>query len=567
MTRAEELAQQINEACNLAETEINAVRTGAETLSAHAEDLVKSLAAVDERLDRVAALLDAVSRHHADAETAATAVAEAAAEAERLSLEICNRVKQAKRTSSPEIRRQIVAEMEAFHEQLAVEVETGDDGFAAVEESARNARTAFNDVESALEEIRLIQEAAESVNDGSAFRDRLDAASVGLSEVPPLIDELGGVRDEAVEILGAVTGALERFTQSEDTIAIGLRVENAVIRVVDLAKQAGATDETEECWETASDLVEEVTALLDAALADLGEANGQLATAVSARDAFVDRADLARRDTEGAEYLIELAGSYGERLQTAADGARLCLDLAQDLFSQETVPDVVGRALDEARGILSSSGLQATMQGGDPAPSVELAYAVESQTPSAGEPIPENGVVVLRVYGPAGTLTVPAVTGLAAGGARSAIEGAGLVAAFVAGSAAASPEEAFLVEAQQPSAGTQIERGDTVTVTISGAFDVAAATQGIDCSAWAGTVAMWDQASGSAKCECPPPSTWSGTDGRCVAGAVMANTAPPPQMDRCAELDSAFWQLLMANRLEEARNVLLQAQDLGSHEA
>ena len=561
VARAEELAQQINEACNMAETEIEGVRTGAETLSAHAEDLVQSLSAVGERFDRIAALLDAISRHHADAETAANAVASAAAEAERLSLEICNRHKQAKTASSPEIRRQIVAEMEALHEQLSVEVETGDDGLTAVEESARNARTTFNDVESALEEISLIEEAAESVGDGSDFRDRLDVATDALGEVPPLIVELGGVRDEAVEFLGVVAGALERFTETEETIAIGVRVEQAVDRVVSITEKAEGTDETKECWETASDLAEEATLLLDAAQTDLGRANGQLDAAVSAKDALVDRADQSRRDTEGAESLVELAGSDGARLQAAADRARLCLDLAQDLFSQEAVPDVVGRALDEARGVLSNSGLQATMQGGDPAPSADLAYAVESQIPSAGEPVPENGVVVLRIYGPADTLTVPAVAGLAAAGARSAIEGAGLVAAFVAGSAAASPEEAFLVEAQQPPAGTQIERGDTVTVTISGAFDVAAATQGIDCSAWAGTVAMWDQASSSAKCECPAPSTWSGADGRCVAGAVMANAAPPPQMDRCAELETAFSQLLTALRLDEARNILLQAQD------
>lgn len=41
----------------------------------------------------------------------------------------------------------------------------------------------------------------------------------------------------------------------------------------------------------------------------------------------------------------------------------------------------------------------------------------------------------------------------------------------------------------------------------------------------------------------------------------MANSAPPPQMDRCAELETAFSQLLTAQRLDEARNILLQAQD------
>ena len=559
--RAEALAQQISERCDLADAEIGTVRTGAETLTAHADGLIRSLTAMEDRFDRVGAALDVVSRHHADAETAATAVAEAATEAERLSLEICNRLKQAKSSSSPEIRRQIITEMEDLHERLAVVVAAGDDGFRAVEEAARNARTAFADVESVIEEIALIDEAARSTDDGSELGDRLETASESLAEIPPLVDDLRDVRREALDTMSAVIGALERFTENEDTIAIGARVEAVVDRVVELTERAEGADEMPSCHETMNRDFDEVALDLGDARADMAAANRELANAVAAADALADRVDLARRDTEGAEVLAELSASYLERLRTAEDGARLCLDLAHDLFSREIVPDVVGRALEEAQRILSSSGLQSSMQGGSPAPSADLAFAVESQTPGAGEPFPESGMVVLRLYGPSSEITVPWVAGLEAAEARSAIEGAGLVATFVAGEAAATPEDAFTVEAQSPTAGTRVERGETVTVTVRGAFDVAAATAGIDCSAWAGTVPVWDHASDAAKCECPPQSSWSAQDGRCVAAAVAASAPAQPQHDPCAERDIAFWQLMIARRFDEARNVLLQSQD------
>jgi hypothetical protein len=563
VARAEEIATEIEGNCDRAEAEIDAVRTGAETLSAHAVDLTQTLASVETRLEPLAAQLDAISRSHAEAEAAATLIAGAASEVERLSLEICNRLKRAKAATDPEVRQQIMTEMHALNDSIVVEVETADDQLEVVEQAAKDARAAFNDVEGVLEEIRLIEEAAASVADGSDLSDRLTAASDALGENPPLIDELGEIGSDAVEFLGAVADALGRIPESEDTIEVGARVEASVDQVLALVERAEGTDETEACWVTVSDLLEEAAVLLDDARAEVDEANAELTQAVTTIDAFRARVDQARMDTEGTEYLFELAGDYRDRLQTAVDGAGMCLDLAGDLFSQGTVPDVLGRAIDEARGILANAGLQATMQGGTAAPSVDLEYSVESQTPAAGEAFPEGGAVTLRIYGPSGTLRVPAVTGLAAAGARSAIEGAGLVAAFVAGSTAETPEEAFKVEAQDPAAGTQVERGDTVTVRINGAFDVAAATRGVDCSAWAGTAAVWDSASGTAQCECPPPSTWSGADGRCIIGSGAAVAAAPQISDPCADRDAAFWQLLAAQRLDDARDVLLQSQECG----
>lgn len=563
VTRAEEIVAEIERNCDRAETEIEAVRTGAETLSAHAEDLERTLSAVETRLEPLDALLDAISRFHADAETAATAVAEAATEAERLSLEICLRLKRVKATADLELRRELMTEAWSLNDQLEVEVEIGDDGLAAVEEAARNARTAFSDVDAVIKEVRLIEEAAQSAGDGSDLEDRLEAAAEALQEIVPLFDELDEIREDTVEAFGAVIGALEKLAETEDTIELATRVEASVDRVLELVDRAKGTDETESCWVTMSEQLDEVSLLLDDALAQVGAADALLVAAVSKVDAFRDRVDQARMDTEGAEYLVELAGDYRERLQTAADGARLCLDLAKDLFMHGTVPDVVGRPLVEAQRILANAGLQPRTQGGSPAPSTELAYGVEAQSPEPGEQVPEDGMVTLIVYGPSGTIRVPAVHGLAAAGARSAIEGAGLVAAFVAGGPAASPAEAFMVETQKPAAGVIARRGETVTVRISGAFDVAAATQGIDCSTWPGTVAVWDSGSGRAECDCPSPGTWSAAEGRCVAGGAVAAAGAQQMGDPCAERDSVFWQLMMAQRLDEARDVLLQSQDCG----
>ncbi len=559
VARAEELAQQIRENCDRASAEIDAVRIGAETLSAHAADLERSLAAVTARLDEIASLLDAIGRFHADAETAATAVAEAAVEAERLSLEICDRLRRVQTSADPDLRHQLMAEMRTLDELLDDQVEIGDDGLAAVEEAARNARTAFSDVDGVLEELDLIEEAAASVGDGSDLVDRLAAAAAALDRIIPIFDQLDEVREDAVDTMAAVVAALEEFTENADTVNLAARVEASVDRIVELVDEAKGTDLTESCWVIESTMLTEVQTRLDDAMAEVRDADGRLAAAITNADASADRVDLARSDTESAEYLAELAGDYRERLQTLVDAARLCVELARDLFSRETVPDVIGRPLAEAQRVLAAAGLQPTTQGGSPAPSTELAYSVEAQSPAPGEQVPGDGVVTLLVYGPSGTIRVPAVHGLAAAGARSAIEGAGLVAAFVAGSAAASPGEAFTVDGQDPAAGALVRRGDTVTVRVLGAFDVAAATRGVDCSSWPGAVAVWDQASGGPKCVCPTPSTWSGPDGRCVAGTAVA--AAQQVADPCAERDSVFWRLMMAQRLDEARDVLLQSQD------
>ena len=129
--------------------------------------------------------------------------------------------------------------------------------------------------------------------------------------------------------------------------------------------------------------------------------------------------------------------------------------------STRPVPDVRGADLQEARGVLEEAGLRVRVRRVE---SEATAGDVIRQQPAAGAKIAEGGLVTLTVSsGPQGS-TVPDVVGQPAPTARRALQEAGL---RVEIERVASSKPVGTVLRQSPAAGTDVERGDVVSLQVA----------------------------------------------------------------------------------------------------
>lgn len=122
------------------------------------------------------------------------------------------------------------------------------------------------------------------------------------------------------------------------------------------------------------------------------------------------------------------------------------------------VPDVVGQSFADAEATLQDAGLTANVEGSRDG-------KVDTQTPAAGEPIPDDKVVklVLKSEGGAGTAEVPDVRGKTIADAKTALESKGFVLGEVTRKVVDKPVD-VIVE-QSPLPGNALPTGQAVTVT------------------------------------------------------------------------------------------------------
>ncbi|BDH58075.1 serine/threonine protein kinase [Tsukamurella sp. PLM1] len=119
-----------------------------------------------------------------------------------------------------------------------------------------------------------------------------------------------------------------------------------------------------------------------------------------------------------------------------------------------TVPDVTGKSASEAQQMLSNAGLSAELTGDNGSGSV-----VTSTSPSAGARVdPSNNRVTVTL---AARVTVPSVTGMNVGQARSTLRDAGLQ-VKVNGIFASDNSQVIW---QDPGGGSRVKAGSTVTIT------------------------------------------------------------------------------------------------------
>lgn len=127
------------------------------------------------------------------------------------------------------------------------------------------------------------------------------------------------------------------------------------------------------------------------------------------------------------------------------------------------VPDVVGSTREEAYAILEDAGLHP--EGAtEPSPAVAAGTIVRSD-PSPGSLVDEGSAVTVVVSSGPPPLVVPDVAGLRTAVAAEQLKTAGLASRRVIAGSATVPDD--IVIDTDPPAGTEVERGDTVTLRVS----------------------------------------------------------------------------------------------------
>ncbi len=154
------------------------------------------------------------------------------------------------------------------------------------------------------------------------------------------------------------------------------------------------------------------------------------------------------------------------------------------------VPSVIGFDFKEAKSILQKSGFTVKMLRGEPAQRNELTYRVQKQTPVPKTAADNGTVVALTLFMPAiqqtsgevspaqtkpssaGTspvarpVTLPKVVGTHWKIAEKTLKASGLVIKFRQGRVATSAGDIFKVYSQQPAAGSKVNAGDPVILTL-----------------------------------------------------------------------------------------------------
>lgn len=126
------------------------------------------------------------------------------------------------------------------------------------------------------------------------------------------------------------------------------------------------------------------------------------------------------------------------------------------------VPNLIGKDSSAAIKQLSADGFQYKLVGGE--------GKIETQNPSAGDQISQDGVVVLYTNGktPADTCIVPDLTGMSLGTAKNELAAAGLNIRVVGN----TNTSGMMVYHQEPAGGTKVPSGKVVTVRLKSYQDV-----------------------------------------------------------------------------------------------
>jgi hypothetical protein len=143
-------------------------------------------------------------------------------------------------------------------------------------------------------------------------------------------------------------------------------------------------------------------------------------------------------------------------VQYLEDSSETDLAAIIDLTVGSVVADLVGRTRDEAQGLVDALGLSLKATG---------TGLVDRQDPAAGTLVPFGSTVQAVLVPPtSNSRTVPALLELTEAQARAAVEGVDLVLRV----ASSSGEGELTVTEQDPRAGTELDAGGAVTVTLVG---------------------------------------------------------------------------------------------------
>lgn len=147
----------------------------------------------------------------------------------------------------------------------------------------------------------------------------------------------------------------------------------------------------------------------------------------------------------------------------AGSGDTVVLSVSKGV-TKVSVPDVTDDDISTARSALASAGLTVGNVSEDDGTSGRSPGTVLSQDPSAGSSVAKGSAVNLAVAAQSSGVDVPDVTGTDAATARAKLESLGF---NVVSSGAASTQPEGTVIDQDPTPGTTIDAGSTVTIIVA----------------------------------------------------------------------------------------------------
>jgi serine/threonine-protein kinase len=180
-------------------------------------------------------------------------------------------------------------------------------------------------------------------------------------------------------------------------------------------------------------------------------------------DATVAQRDFS--DTVADGSVISQSPADGRKLKT---GTKVFLIISKGP-ENVGVPNVVGKTVDDATKALTDAGLKVGATTTQISNDVEKGKVI-SQDPAAGESVAKGGSVNLTVSGGKAQVKIPRVTDLQVDRAIELIQGAGLNP--VTKDMCNTSQKDGLVTDQNPPAGTQVDDGSNVTITVNRAPEV-----------------------------------------------------------------------------------------------
>ncbi len=147
----------------------------------------------------------------------------------------------------------------------------------------------------------------------------------------------------------------------------------------------------------------------------------------------------------------------------AEEGSKVSLTISQGT-EQGTVPDLRNKTVDQAKQIATENGFIMSASTGEYSEDLEPNYII-SQQPTSGSRAPKGSVIECVFSLGAESVTVPNVTGKSSGTAQSTITDAKLKVEVTTQKSSEVPEGQVI--SQNPSSGTRVEAGSTVTIVVS----------------------------------------------------------------------------------------------------
>lgn len=598
--QAERLSREMEALCAEARTAADEALKGGEAQSARAADIQSTLAQLTPEIARLAEWAERVDDGHRSAETETVRLGELAAQAERSSLALCEKLKAARAAAGEEEKARLVEEMRTLAFQLGEGLAAAEEGLSQVKERAGDARAAASALESTLQRLDTVVTAGKDAGRGPEPEKALATAMEKVEQARMRWAELSALSRKADEMLERARAVIAAEDSAAGLTGLLNEIQGLHGRI------RFAAEQVRRCPDEAVGLIETAGQRTRSAAEELKAARAALAAQEERARPGRESLSGAQKKAGAAEYLVQHAEGYLDRLRRAAEAGALCFSLARDLLApagRVALPDLSGLEAAAAKERLEKLGLTAAFRAGDPAPQENRKFTVQEQFPAAGQSVPRGSAVTVRLFGDLARVLVPDLTGFTAEGARAALEAGGLRAVLAGGQGAPKPGQAFTVAGQNPSGGQELPPGGEVTLHIYGAFDPASILGQVDCSPWPGTRPVWVEGEQRPACACPDPGqVWSPDFGACVSreladcpgldgqfrAAMQAgdlNTArqileasracpwfaaaadffnqqvqqSQQAFDQCAELESRFWQLINNRQVEAAAQLLEQA--------